>query len=176
MSRLTDREIEEIYLEYKTPEHVKGHCRAVTHSAMAIASKLNENGFNLDLDLIYCAGIIHDAARIYPEHQVVIADKMDEMGHHDIAAIVRVHMRYNGFSRNINETDMVCLGDRVVKEDKYVGLDERIEYIIDKAGRTKEVEEKLYKKRDENRKFIKYIEDVCHMSLEDIVGEYEDLR
>ncbi len=30
---------------------------------------------------------------------------------------------------------MVCLGDRLVMEDRYVGLDSRIEYIIDKARR-----------------------------------------
>ena len=39
---------------------------------------------------------------------------------------------YNPLSK-ITETDIICLGDRLVKEDTYVGIDERFDYIIEKA-------------------------------------------
>ena len=33
----------------------------------------------------------------------------------------------------ITEADIICLGDRLVKEDTYVGIDKRFDYIIEKA-------------------------------------------
>ena len=29
----------------------------------------------------------------------------------------------------IDETDVICLSDRMVKEDKYVGLENRMQYV-----------------------------------------------
>lgn len=135
--RLTEEDIKKIYEMYQTPEHVKGHCRGVTNCAMKLAKALNEHGHNLDLDLVYGAGMVHDAARTFDEHWNVMADKLDEMGYHDEASIVRVHMEAGSYSHveDITEKDMICLGDRLVKEDTYVGIDERFDYIIEKARR-----------------------------------------
>ena len=60
-----------------------------------------------------------------------------------------------------NETDMVCLGDRLVKEDRYVGLDERIDYVINKArkkGVGEDVINNILKKKQEAGEFIRGIE------------------
>ena len=35
----------------------------------------------------------------------------------------------------ITETDLLCFADRVVREDRFVGLKLRMEYIIDKSIR-----------------------------------------
>ena len=70
-----------------------------------------------------------------------------------------------------NETDMVCLGDRLVKEDKYVGLDERIDYVINKAGRNgagEAVINNILKKKQEAGEFIKGIERVTGRTIDDI--------
>ena len=48
------------------------------------------------------------------------------LGYREVSDIIRVHMTYEPFSHleNISETDLVCLGDRLVMEDRYVGLTE----------------------------------------------------
>jgi len=133
--RLTDEMIQKLYDEFGTPEHVKGHCRGVTDCAMGIAKALNKQGYDLDLDLIYGAGMIHDTARTLDEHWNVIADRLLELGYIDESKIVREHMKPTSYSdiEDMNEADMIFLGDRLVKEDKYVGIDERFNYIMEKA-------------------------------------------
>lgn len=133
--RLTEEDAERLYEEFNTPENVIRHCKAVTHTAMTIAEALNERGFSLDLDLLKGACLTHDVARTQARHWDVMADKLAEMGYPEESVIVREHMMGTGYHdiADIDELDMIWLGDRLVKEDQYVGIDERFEYIIEKA-------------------------------------------
>lgn len=172
--RLSREEGIKLLNEYGTPEHVIRHCIAVTDTAIAVGKALNKVGYNLDIDLIQGAGIIHDIARVESKHWEVGADLARNLGYNDEADIIKVHMFYPEFSsiQNVNETDMVCLGDRLVKEDKYVGLDERIEYVINKArknGAGEDVINNILKKKEEARDFIKKIEEVTGISIDEIV-------
>ena len=58
-------------------------------------------------------------------------------------------MIFSDFDK-LDETDLVCLGDRLVKEDQYVGLNDRIDYIIHKAGNRPEVNKKNITKESRN--------------------------
>ena len=64
VKRITEEECEALFEKYHTPEHVIGHCKAVSHTAVTIGRKLNEQGFALDIDLIKGAGLVHDVARV----------------------------------------------------------------------------------------------------------------
>ena len=82
-------------------------------------------------------------------------------------------MTYSPFSQinNVSETDMVCLGDRLVKENEYVGIDERIQYIIDKAvrnGHEEKIPFILEKKKDTER-FITQIEETIGISIDKLM-------
>ncbi len=133
--RLSTEQVQELYKKFNTPANVIGHCAAVTDCGLRIAKALNAKGYRLDLELIRAAGLAHDVARTMDRHWDVMADKLEAMGYEDEAAIVRVHMDPREYSPvdRLTETDIICLGDRLVKEDKYVGIDERFDYIIDKA-------------------------------------------
>lgn len=135
MKRITEEEVNKLYEEFGTPENVIRHCGAVTHVAQTIAEALNEKGYDLDIGLIRGAGLSHDVARTSDRHWDVMADKLEELGYPDEALIVRKHMLGDEYSdiENVNEQDLIWLGDRLVKEDQYVGIDERFEYIIEKA-------------------------------------------
>lgn len=151
------------------------HCIAVTDTAVAIGKVLNQAGYNLDIELIQGAAIIHDIARVKNKHWEVGADIAKSLGYSDEADIIRVHMFYPEFSpiAKANETDMVCLGDRLVKEDRYVGLDERIDYVINKArrkGAGDDVIANILKKKQEAGEFIKGIEQITGRSIDDIAG------
>lgn len=169
-------ECEALLAEYGTPEHVKGHCRAVAKTAYLIARALNRAGCELDLDVILSAGLLHDIARVQDKHWDVGADLMEQLGYQQEAEIIRAHMFYDPFSElsQVTETDMVCLGDRLVKEDAYVGLDERIEYIIAKAQRNGKPEAIpfILKKKEDTRRFIAAIERKIGTSLDALLAEY----
>lgn len=169
--RLTDDIIYSLYEEYNTPSHVIAHCKGVCDTAMKIGKALVDKGVNLDLDLIYGAAMAHDVARTSPDHGMVIGKRLEEMGYFDESKITKIHMTYDGFTQidKINETDIVCLGDRTVKEDKYVGIDQRIEYIIDKAGRKPDITTRILEKKAETIRFINKIENIVGKTLDEIV-------
>ena len=131
----SENECRELWNRYDTPLHIRKHCMAVARVAYAIAAELNRNGFELDLELIMAAGLTHDLVRLTDSHDLEGARIMNELGYTQEAEIIRVHMMYSAFSpiRFINETDLVCLGDRCVIEHEYVGVEKRYQYIIDKA-------------------------------------------
>ncbi|WP_330672123.1 TIGR03960 family B12-binding radical SAM protein [Aminicella lysinilytica] len=167
--RLTEKECYEMFRAYNTPDHVIAHCRAVSDTAVAIGRQLNDHGFDLDLDLIKMAGLIHDVARTNEHHEIIAADMLEKAGFTEEAAIVRVHMRYDFNSLDkINETDIMCLGDRVVKEDRYVGIDERVDYLIHKKGENPQRTESLLTKKQETKAFISHIEERIGMSIDSI--------
>lgn len=162
--------------EYGTPDHVCAHCDEVARVAVRIGRRLNEKGYHLDLGLTQAAGMLHDIARKEHDHARVGAEVVRSYGYPAVAAIIAVHMHYPEFSpvEKINETDLVCLGDRTVKFDHYVGLDERMEYIMDKArhnaGKEKEeVLARIRRSREQLRRYLSELEQVMGISLDDLM-------
>lgn len=159
--------------EYGTPDHVIRHCVAVADTALKIGSALNKHGYHLDLDLIQAAGLIHDIARVEDEHWEKGSQLAADLGYEKEAAIIKVHMRYSPFStiEHVNETDLVCLGDRLVKEDQYVGLDKRMEYIIEKVKRQGhfDAERRILEKKKEAQTLIDGIENAIGMTLDELM-------
>ncbi len=132
--RISREECEQLYRIHQTPKHVIGHCNAVAHVAVTIGQKLNQHGFDFDLALIEGAGLAHDVARVQEDHGTVGAEILRDLGYGDEADIVEVHMSRHVYTFDtLSEMDLVCIGDRLVIEDQYAGLDKRFEYIINKA-------------------------------------------
>lgn len=166
--RIPEKEIEELYERFQTPPHVIAHCREVTRVAYLIAEKLNQSGiYNLDLDLVRGAGLTHDVARTSDEHWNVGADALQGMGYEDEAKIVRQHMfhQFNPLDE-LNELDMICFGDRLVKEHDYVGIDMRFQYIMDKAKNRPGAVEQLQLRREEMRLLLSHIEKEIGISID----------
>lgn len=165
--RISYSECEELYKTHQTPARVIGHCKAVSNTAVKIGEALNTHGYNLDINLIRGAGLIHDVARVQDRHDEVGAQILRDLGYDDEADIVCVHMTYDFHPFNLlNETDLVCLGDRLVKEDEYVGLDSRIDYIIHKPGETRERTQKILRKKAETRVFMDKIEEKIGQTID----------
>lgn len=174
--RISEKEVERLYEEYQTPEHVIAHCREVTRVACGIAEHLNLHGYQLDVNLVRGAGLAHDVARTSEEHWNVGADILQSLGYEDEAYIVRNHMHHNfPPMESLSETDMVCLGDRLVKEHDYVGVDERFQYIMDKAPDRPGIIEHLTERREEMRSLLNQIEDMIGITMDALfqTGEKE---
>lgn len=169
--RITQNEIEELYVKWDTPDKVKAHCKAVSDVGVKMAEELNKHGYNLDLDLIRGSGLVHDVARIYDRHELIGYDILSELGYMDEANIVKVHMRYPKYNEieELNECDIICLADRVVKENKYVGLDERMEYIIGKVpDGNPEIIERILLKKVETREVLDKIAQIIGKSIDEL--------
>ncbi len=167
--RLTDNVIEKLYTEYDTPPWVIVHCKEVSRVGAVIAEALNKRGLNLDVELVRVAGLAHDVLRVKNDHDLEMGKLLDKMGYHDEANVVNRHMRYyfNPIDQ-INETDIMCLADRLVREDTYVGIQERVDYLIHKQGETKERTERLKAAREESKKYISEIEKILGQELDSL--------
>ena len=172
--------------EYGTPGHVIEHCKAVAAVAFAIGRAFNERrkemaeegaGFDferpLDMDLILASGLLHDMARVSDEHWEVAADYCLGRGWWREAEIIRTHMKYDPFNDpdHFNETDIVCLADRIVLEDRYAGLEPRMDYIVAKAkkqGNDHHVPHILRKKKEVGR-LIDDIEEYLGIGLDELM-------
>lgn len=157
--------------EYNTPAHVIRHCVKVTETALKLGSALNEKGFDLDLGLIQGAGLIHDIARVEDKHWEIGAAIASELGYEQEASIIKVHMSYNcnPNEKEINETDIICLSDRMVKEDEYVGLETRMRYILDKFKGNQEATERISERIKDNKMMILRIEKIIGTSIDSLM-------
>lgn len=164
----------ELLDRYRTPPHVQRHCIAVANVAVAVARSLNENGFELSLPLIRAAGLLHDIARVQEEHWNRGADFALQLGFCEEANIIRGHM-FHSFPREfeaLSEVDMVCLGDRLVKENEFVGLDVRMDYILSKAAYSnRNVQQIIREEMERTRCIIRQIELLVGTSLTEIVTD-----
>jgi HD superfamily phosphodiesterase len=169
-ARLSEEEIEKIYDNFDTPTHVKAHCRTVAKVGMTLAEELNKKGHSLDLALIKGASLTHDAARIHKDHHILGFDLLKNMGYHDEAHIVMAHMTYDNYNKvdEIDECDIVCIADRMVKEDKYVGLDERIDYILKKLEDRPDIVELIIESKKKTRALLNQIEKVIGKTIDEL--------
>lgn len=170
--RLDEEKCRELYREYGTPEHVIGHCRAVSDTGYRIALALNRAGLNLDADLVKYAGLVHDLMRTCENHGEEAARVLRSLGYDDEAALVENHMHYDFTEAGApDETDIMCLADRLVCEDKYVGLDARVCYLINKPGKTEERTKRLLEKKKDTESFIAGIEKIMGCTIDSLFSE-----
>ena len=80
-------------------------------------------------------------------------------------------MKYSHFHpvEKLDECDLVCLADRLVKEDQYVGLDERINYILNKAPKKPEIIQTIMERKEETRQLLSEIEQVIGKTIDNLL-------
>lgn len=159
--------------EYGTPAHVVKHCLAVADTALTIGEALCHKGYSLDLELIQGAALIHDIARTEDKHWEVGSRIAAEQGYDQEAEIIKRHMHYSPAQsiEVMTETDLVCLADRIVKEDQYVGLEDRMDYVIKKVIAQGHLEAKkhILEKKKEAQRLIEDIGRTIEMSLDQLM-------
>ncbi|MBQ4650841.1 MAG: HD domain-containing protein [Firmicutes bacterium] len=172
--RISEDEVKQLYNQFETPAHVIRHCRAVANAALKVSAELNKHGHSFDLDLIWGSGLAHDIARTSEDHGGVGADALDKLGYHDEADIVRVHMFYAIETiDNLTEKDMVCLGDKLIKEDKYVGLEPRMQYLLERIPDDPEREKRIRERWAELAILQENIEKIIGCTLDSLFTDEE---
>jgi len=110
----------------KVPPAVWTHGRAVAEQALCIGRALTAAGCRLDLGLIHTAALVHDMARGEPDHARRGAEILRELDMPLMAEIVEAHMDLNVEMEDpIREAEVVFLADKLICEDRWVGIDRR---------------------------------------------------
>lgn len=160
----------ELFAKYNTPKHVQRHCDEVARVAVVIAERLKDKGIQINVDELRGAALVHDMLRTEKNHDKLGAEVLMNMELPHEAELVRRHMTYYPFNHadRFKEIDILCLADRLVKEDRYVGLDERMQYLIDKPGKTPVRTERILNAKAHTQEIIDEIEGVLDISLDEL--------
>ncbi len=161
----------DLLCSYGTPPHVIRHCAAVSETAIRIARALMEKGEDLDLSLLEASCLLHDIARVEENHGVKGAILAEKQGYHQVANLIRCHMFYatDPYKSKITEQDLLCLADRMVMEDRYVGLDDRMQYVLDKLTAAGIDTERVRHRMEENRLVKERIEKIIDRPIDDLM-------
>lgn len=112
------------------PENVREHCRAVAELALEIAAELESAGVETRRQLIESAALLHDIARLSPEHAAQGARWLEELGYPAQAEIVRQH---HESPAQPPEAALVSLADKCLSGARRVGLEERFRLSFSKC-------------------------------------------
>lgn len=167
---ITEEKQQELFKEYHTPLHVQQHCNEVTRVAVLIATKLDAQGFDIDIDELRGAAMVHDVLRVEEDHDIKAANLLLSLDFPHEAELVRKHMKYFPFNsvNHFKAIDVLCLADRVVKEHSYVGLDERMQYLIDKPGKNQERTNRILEAKEHTAKIIDQLEELMGITLDEL--------
>ena len=167
---LSKKTREQIYENENTPSHVIRHCKCVSEVALAIGGALQKEGLPLNLKLIQDSCLLHDLKRAVPNHAEEGYEVLLNLGLLEEAEIVREHMRHNPSCtcEALTELDIVCIADRLVLEDEYVGLEKRMEYVLNKASGEDAVKA-IINKKQELKSVLKKIEEKTGRTIDEIV-------
>lgn len=121
----------EILRAHGVPENVVRHSLAVAGVAHFLAEKLREKGVSVDPLLVHRGGLLHDLDKVESvqenlEHGVLAGERLAELGYQALGEIARVHVLGPGRFPRTWEEKLVFYADKVVEEDKVVGLEERL--------------------------------------------------
>ncbi len=146
--------------EYKTPERPKKHSLMVAKVGIIIGEGLNRKvqDLSLNIDLIEAAGLLHDMLRVEENHGEKCAEIMEKKGYKELAFLVGNHMTYKFNHRNVDEKSIFCLADRLVLEDQFVDVDQRMDYVLKKYIGNMEAEKAIQNAKTQIKEYIEFLE------------------
>jgi molybdenum cofactor cytidylyltransferase len=151
------------------PPTVTAHGRAVADAAMSIGEALNHAGYSLDLKLIRAAALVHDMARGGPDHARRGGKRLRDLDMPLMAEIVETHMDMAvGEGRQIKEAEVVFLADKLVQEDRFVGLAERFRLRMGDSRADSRAHDSARRRLEAARKIAERIEAVIGRPLESL--------
>ncbi len=122
----SERRCLDLLRESGVPPERAAHCEAVAAVAGALTAALNEREQCLCVPLVVAAALLHDVARAEPRHGDAGADLLERLGYPRVARIVRRHVYLGAALRDdLDETQVVYLADKLVQDDRIVGVEER---------------------------------------------------
>ena len=126
-----------------TPMHIIAHCASVGKLSQHMAKKLTEHGYFIDILLCKSAGALHDIKRLEKMHAEAGGDYLRTLGYNAIADIVSHHMTCEGMPEDFNETTIVFLADKLMRETEFVTPDVRYAPALSKFPADTEVGKRI---------------------------------
>ena len=118
---------------YQVPENVIQHSIAVCKEALFMALQLNEVGLNLNLDLIKSSSLLHDIARVKPNHSETGAKIVNKEGYPLLSDIISQHHDLVTIHDTPTESEVVYLADKYIQGVQKVTINDRFSQSLSKC-------------------------------------------
>ncbi|MHA1270247.1 MAG: TIGR00295 family protein [Candidatus Helarchaeota archaeon] len=150
----TRQEAMMILYKLKLNGNIIRHVKAVCKKAVEIASKIKNNGHNVDLNLVEIGALLHDIGRSISnkiEHAIEGAKIIEKLGYSKkLSRIAETHLLgginaedakilglpSRSFLPNTLEEKIVCYADKLIKGSSEVSIEERFKIWKKRFGNT----------------------------------------
>lgn len=113
------------------PDKVQRHCDAVAKEALFICSELERAGHSFDRECIENAALMHDIARLEPEHEQAGAAYLSALGFEEAASLVKTHGRLEEIA--INPASVLFIADKLRRDEERVSVNMRYDLTLCKC-------------------------------------------
>jgi len=144
----TKRECFDLLKEYRLPQNVIAHSKAVNALSVFLAERLRNSGVKIDVDLVDRASLLHDLDKIITlgkkSHGFETEKILKGMGYPELGRTAKKHKF--SFVKGLDswEEKVINYADKRCLEDKIVSLKERFAYLKKKYGIADRGSERLY--------------------------------
>jgi uncharacterized protein len=142
----------ELLNKYSVP-HIIEHSEQVMHVALLIYDNLKNR--ELDKNLIKTGSLLHDISKYNSittneRHDITGSHLIKSLGYDKIAEIIEEHVKLNSFNPSgpLLEKEIVFYADKRVTHNKIVSLDERINDLLIRYGKTTENRKQILENKD----------------------------
>jgi len=149
-----------LWAKFNMPEHIRKHCDLVGEIAKCIAQLALEKGWDINVDAVYAAGLLHDLGKAYcikhggAHSQLGASLVMEHTGNPAIAQGVMHHVFWPGEIniKNIKQFFLplvIIYSDKRVKHTKVVSIEERFEDLFQRYGTNIKKRNLIQKSKDQ---------------------------
>ena len=140
----------QLMCEMKMMDHIVRHSLQVCRVATYLAQNLNVQVSRFNYDLIRAAALLHDITKTRSfkteeNHAVTGGQFIAGQGYPEVGDLIRQHVRLDAYPDpvTLGEAEIINYADKRVLHDRIVGLDKRLEYILEKYGKLPGHQEKI---------------------------------
>lgn len=131
-------------------DHIIDHSVMVTNVTFSLCLQLKKKIPHINTELATSAALLHDITKtrsFYTKenHSETGGSLLTDMGYPEVGSIIRQHVILDSYIPDspVSEQEIVNYSDKRVLHDKVVPLDERLEYIRLRYGKTVEFESRV---------------------------------
>lgn len=168
-----EESLEILFLE-KTSLNIINHSKKVMNLSLYISQELKEKGIFLDEGLLKAASLLHDIGKGSRSHNIIGASIVRGYGYENVAELVKSHMDITiNFPVNfmekfkIKEEHILFLSDKLVKEDKFVSLEERFKGGLERYRENAEALRGINKRKSDAIFIKKYLENIIEKEIKE---------
>lgn len=128
----TESEYTELYAQYHTPKHIQRHMAVVAILGQQLANAHHEAGHQVNVDLVYAAGKLHDLVRIQEQWQYLPESILPPLSHtmpHAEMNYLLLRDTYPEMAEVIRSHSLLS----ITQPDRLTSLESKIVYYADKC-------------------------------------------